>query len=348
MGSLSTTKSSDARLDSRQESGRPAMAPVLSHQIAHLTTLSAAVGADEKKQASATLSENSSTTMPSSNSCPMVMQAPPPSKTVRALPTQLPVVSECGEARKSSSDGCMDNQAVTSTSSSDFSSKMWQAFSWTGGSTRMGWTGRFFSRFPGGSSLGDTFDTYFEGTAASSSSSSAPAVDPVARLEASLCQIEAKLVQEEDLAKNLSTQQPRQVEAEEALAALRQRCMAICRQLEDVASDAMLLGCQRVAGGMDVFSRANVDLERVAACLDWKMEVRPSTTSSAADDSDVRANGALSAVGSSPAVSSESRESGRNALPRPGQQAAVLSRPREFVCTESLHSTAGSEILVSC
>jgi hypothetical protein len=64
---------------------------------------------------------------------------------------------------------------------------------------------------------------------------------------------------------------PRDVEA----ASLR-----LSRDFEELAAEALELGCSRVPGGMDVFEQANAAMERIASCLRHCREVQASAKGS--------------------------------------------------------------------
>mmetsp|Transcript_146287 Transcript_146287/g.469222 ORF Transcript_146287/g.469222 Transcript_146287/m.469222 type:complete len:545 (-) Transcript_146287:227-1861(-) len=97
-------------------------------------------------------------------------------------------------------------------------------------------------------------------------------LDDVGRLEEALATSEAHLQMLEEEARALCEQACaglllRIPEHEAKLQDLHDRCLTLSQCLEDLAADALEFGCERMEGAMEVFNRANVDLERLAGCL---------------------------------------------------------------------------------
>lgn len=97
-------------------------------------------------------------------------------------------------------------------------------------------------------------------------------LDDVGRLEEALATSEAHLLMLEEEARALCEQACaglllRIPEHEAKLQDLHDRCLTLSECLEDLAADALEFGCEHMEGAMEVFNRANVDLERLAGCL---------------------------------------------------------------------------------
>jgi len=97
-------------------------------------------------------------------------------------------------------------------------------------------------------------------------------LDDVGKLEEALATSEAHLQKLEEEARALCEQACaglllRIPEHEAKLQDLHDRCLTLSQCLEDLAADALEFGCERMEGAMEVFNRANVDLERLAGCL---------------------------------------------------------------------------------